>query len=327
MEEFKEVPQSEDDIQNSINNSGLKIDPDNEVEFLVSPIAAAFIGLIGGFFLYQIVGALLTVFIFGMDLEKVPVNGLRLMTMAGQILFILLPALIFAKWIYNDVGKIIRVRIPKLNEIGLFTIGIFILTPLLQSYLHIQNYYLEIWAQNSELIKSLKDFFDTLNALVEKTYGNLLSASNIFEMALVVLVVAIVPAVAEETMFRGYIQRSFELKLKPYLAIILTALFFSLYHFNPYGLIPLFILGAYFGFTAYISKSLVIPMILHFLNNFTAVMLYYFIGDDELIDSSAVANGSELISYITMFAGLAFLFIILLYFIIRYYNVKYSKQE
>jgi membrane protease YdiL (CAAX protease family) len=327
MEELKEVPQSENDKQNSINDTGLKIDPDNEVEFLVSPIAAAFIGLIGGFFLYQIVGALLTVLIFGMDLEKVPVNGLRLMTMAGQILFILLPALIFAKWIYNDVGKIIRIRIPRLNEIGLFTIGIFILTPLLQSYLYIQNHYLDIWAQNSGLIKSLKDFFDTLNALVEKTYGNLLSASNIFEMTLVVLVVAIVPAVAEETMFRGYIQRSFELKLKPYFAIILTALFFSLYHFNPYGLIPLFILGAYFGFTAYISKSLVIPMILHFLNNFTAVMLYYFIGDDELIDSGAIANGSDLISYITMFAGLTFLFVILLYFIKRFYNVKYSKQE
>jgi membrane protease YdiL (CAAX protease family) len=327
MEEFKEEPQTENDIQESINITKSEIDPDNDVKFLVSPIAAAFIGLIGGFFLYQIVGALLTVLIFGMDLEKVPVNGLRLMTMAGQILFILLPALIFAKWIYSDVGKIIRIRLPKWNEIGLFTIGIFILTPLLQSYLYIQNHYLEIWAQNSELIKSIKDFFDTLNALVEKTYGNLLSASNIFEMALVVLVVAVAPAVAEETMFRGYIQRSFELKLKPYLAIILTALFFSLYHFNPYGLVPLFILGAYFGFTAYISKSLVIPMILHFLNNFTAVMLYYFIGDDELIDSSAVANGSDLFSYIAMFVGLTFLFIILLFFIRRYYNIKYSKQE
>lgn len=327
MEEFKEETQTENDNQDSISAVKLKIDPDNDVKFLVSPIAAAFIGLIGGFFLYQIVGALLTVLIFGMDLEKVPVNGLRLMTMAGQILFILFPALIFAKWIYNDVGKIIRIRIPKWNEVGLFTIGIFILTPLLQSYLYIQNHYLEIWAQNSTLIKSIKDFFDSLNALVEKTYGNLLSASNIFEMALVVLVVAIVPAVAEETMFRGYIQRSFELKIKPYLAIILTALFFSLYHFNPYGLAPLFILGAYFGFTAYISKSLVIPVILHFLNNFTAVLLYYFIGDDELIDSGAVSNGSDLLSYVSMFVGLTILFIILLFFIRRYYNIKYSKQE
>src|SRR5574338_160321 len=70
-----------------------------------------------------------------------PVNDLRLMTMAGQILFILLPALLFAKWIYSDVGKIIRIRRPDWKELSLFIIGIVILTPLLQSYLYIQNYF------------------------------------------------------------------------------------------------------------------------------------------------------------------------------------------
>ena len=149
-------------------------DPDNDLEFQVSPVAAAFIGLAGAFFLYQIVGSLLTVLILGMDLESVPVNSLRLMTMAGQILFIMLPALLFAKWIYSDVGKIIRIRKPDLKELGLFTIGIVVLTPLLQSYLYIQNYYLEIFAKNSSFINSVKSFFDSLNEMVEKTYSNLL---------------------------------------------------------------------------------------------------------------------------------------------------------
>lgn len=39
--------------------------------------------------------------------------------------------------------------------------------------------------------------------MVEKTYGNLLTASNIFELILVVIVVAIVPAITEETDVRG----------------------------------------------------------------------------------------------------------------------------
>ena len=331
MDELKEKnnvnDQDKSEVENQNFSTDKNIDPDNDVDYQIPPVGAAFLGLIGGFFLYQIIGALLTVLIFGLDLESVPVNGLRLMTMAGQILFILLPALVFTKWIYSDIGKIIRIRKTTWQELGLFTLGILILTPLLQSFLYIQNYFLEIWAKNSEFINSVKTFFDTLNQLVEKTYGNLLSASNIFELILVLMVVAIVPALAEETMFRGFVQRSFELKLKPYIAIFLTALFFSAYHFNPYGFIPLFILGSFFGFAAYKSKTLIIPMVLHFLNNFSAVVLYYIIGDDELLKSDVSVNSTDLTSYFTMLVVLTLLFVFLIYFINKYYTRKFSIQE
>lgn len=325
MQEFNNDNQNEEQPTEYVTASkenDPNYDPDNDLEFQVSPVAAAFIGLAGAFFLYQIVGSLITVLILGMDLESVPVDSLRLMTMAGQILFILLPALLFAKWIYSDVGKIIRIRKPDLKELGLFTIGIVILTPLLQAYLYIQNYYLEIFAKNSSFINSVKSFFDSLNEMVEKTYSNLLSASNIFELSLVVMVVAVVPALSEETMFRGFIQRSFELRYKKYIGAIITALFFSLYHFNPYGFIPLFVLGAFFGFAAYHSKTLLIPMFLHFLNNFSAVSLYHIIGDDELLKSDASVNPDELFSYVLMFFGLTALFIGLIVIINKYYSSK-----
>jgi membrane protease YdiL (CAAX protease family) len=163
--------------------------------------------------------------------------------------------------------------------------------------------------------------------MVEKTYGNLLSASNIFEFVFVVIVIAVVPALSEETMFRGFIQRSFELKYKKYIAVIITALFFSLYHFNPYGFIPLFILGAFFGFAAYKSKTLLVPMFLHFLNNFSAVSLYHIIGDDELIKSDAAANPDELSSYVMMFFALAILFAALVFIINKYYSSKILAKE
>lgn len=331
MEELKDNNSNTNDPQiippESSEENNLSTDPDNIIEFQIPPIGAAFLGLIGGFFLYQIVGALLTVLIFGLDLESVPVNGLRLMTMAGQILFILLPALVFAKWIYSDVGKIIRIRKTTWQEMGLFTIGILILTPLLQTFLYIQNFFLEEWAKSSGFINSLKTFFDTLNELVEKTYGNLLSASNIFEFVLVVLVVAVVPAVSEETMFRGFVQRSFELKLKPYLAIFITAVFFSGYHFNPYGFIPLFILGAYFGFAAFKSKTLIVPVVLHFLNNFSAVSIYHIFGDDELLKSDVSVNSNELASYVLLLAGLTIAFVFLVYFINKFYASKLLLKE
>lgn len=286
---------------------------------LLSPIAAAFLGLIGGFFLYQFVGGMLTLVIFNFDIEGAPVNSLRLMTMAGQILFILLPALLFSRWIYGDVSEIISVKTPNWIEVVLFSVGIIILTPLLQSYLYIQNFYLEQLAANSELVKSVTVFFDKLNELVDKTYGNLLKAETLPEMFLVIIVIAAVPAVCEEVMFRGFIQRSFEFKMKPIWAALITAVFFGLYHFNPYGLLPLIGLGLYFGFAAYISNSLVIPISLHFLNNFIAIMLYFIVGNEELINSD-VPDAAGLEANVFLFFVLTLLFAIIIIVIKKYYS-------
>ena len=113
------------DAPQDVNNNRRSI---HDIYPLISPIAAAFLGLIGGFFLYQFVGGILTLVIFGFNIENAPVNSLRLMTMAGQILFILLPALLFAKWIYGDVSDIISVKFPDWIELVLFSAGIIILT-------------------------------------------------------------------------------------------------------------------------------------------------------------------------------------------------------
>lgn len=314
------------------NNTNFEIKPEQEPETqqndsdrvtsFASPIFAAFVGLIGGFFLYQVVGGVLTLLIFGMNLDNAPVNSLRLMTIAGQLLFILLPAIIFAKLFYLNVSKIIRLRIPDIKEVLLFTVGIFILAPLLQSYLYVQNYIIEVLAHNIPIINTFKELFDSLNSLIEKTYGNLLNASNILEFLFVVVVVAIVPSVSEEVMFRGFIQRSFEQKLTPVIAGLITAVFFSLYHFNPYGFIPLAILGFYFGLAAYYSKSLIIPIFLHFLNNFSAVTVYHIVGSNELIKSDVKASKEELIFYLITIAILVGLFVALLSSIKKYYSTK-----
>ncbi len=77
MEEFKDDKQQQEqevELVTISKESNPDYDRDDDLEFQISPVAAAFIGLAGGFFLYQIVGALVTVLIFGMDLESVPVN-------------------------------------------------------------------------------------------------------------------------------------------------------------------------------------------------------------------------------------------------------------
>jgi len=304
-----------------VNNS------DNiEMNFDFSPIAAGFIGLFGGFFLYQFVGGFLTLLVLGFDIENAPVAPMRLMTIAGQILFILLPALLFAKFFYNNVSAVMRIKIPKLKEFGLFTIGIIILTPLLQTYLYIQNYFIEVLAKNNQSVQTLKTFFDSLDQLVEKSYGELLNAGSFPEMLFVVFAAAIVPAVCEESMFRGFIQKSFELKIKPFYAALITATFFGLYHFNPYGLFPLIGLGLFFGFAAYKSNSILIPVFLHFINNLTAVVLYFIFGEEELSNSASL-NNEDLFSQSILFIVLMLFFIALIISIINYYNKQLQGGE
>jgi membrane protease YdiL (CAAX protease family) len=287
----------------------------------ISPILAAFIGLFGGFFLYQVVGGLLTLAIFGFDIQHAPVNSMRLMTIAGQILFMLLPSLILAKAFYNDVGYIIRFSFPNWEEIFLFTIGLAILTPLMQYFLSIQTHFLTLWSANSNLIHTIKTFLDRLNDLVDKTYGDLLSAKTAFDGVFVVIVAAVIPAVCEEVMFRGFIQKSFEYRLKPFTAALITAIFFGLYHFNPYALIPLIALGMFFGFAAYMSGSIFVPISLHFINNFLAVIFYFIFGDDDVINT-AVNKGFDLSSSLAIFFGLSVLFAGTIFLIKRYYLRK-----
>lgn len=285
----------------------------------ISPMAAAFIGLVGGFLLYQIVGGLLTLIIFGFNVEDSPVNGIRLMTMAGQILFILLPALVLSKLFYSNLSKFFRLKLPNWKELLLFILGLASLTVLLQNYLYIQNHLIDLAADNVPIIKSFKELLDQLNEYVDKAYGSLLKANNIFESLLIIVVVALIPAISEELMFRGYIQRSFEIKMKPFYAALITAVFFGANHFNPYGLLPLIILGLYFGYAAYVSESIFIPVILHFLNNFTAVMLYFIFGDDELI-SSTVKKPFELGSSLIMILSMTIVFVLIVLTIKKYYS-------
>ena len=310
---------NEDPDSEKQKNEDSKLSSEGGIQPQISPIAAAFIGLIGGFILYQIIGGVITLLIFGMNMESAPVNAVRLMTMGGQILFILLPALLFSKWFYIDVSSVIRTRVPSWKEFALFGIGIIILTPLLQYFIMVQNYVIEIWAANSQFINSIKSALDSLNELVEKTYGNLLTAHNFFEALLVIAVVAVVPAVCEETMFRGFIQKSFELRIKPIWAALITAIFFGIYHFNPYGMIPLIVLGFYFGFAAYMSNSILVPMSLHFTNNFIAIMVYFLAGNEDLINSAPDTN-VDLNSALIMIILLTLIMIGLIITIKKFYS-------
>ena len=89
------------------------------------------------------------------------------------------------------------------------------------------------------------------------------------------LLMAVLPAVAEELTFRGTLQQLLKAKTNSHLAIWCSAILFSAIHFQFYGFIPRMVMGAMFGYTLWWTGSLWIPILMHFTNNAMAVLLYF----------------------------------------------------
>ncbi|MBE6155315.1 MAG: CPBP family intramembrane metalloprotease [Firmicutes bacterium] len=111
---------------------------------------------------------------------------------------------------------------------------------------------------------------------VVKDYSVFESFLSFDNLLMSVLVVAVLPAISEEILFRGVIFNSFQKKFGSVIAIICSALIFGIYHLNWLQSIFAFILGLMLAYTYIKTKSLVVPMILHFLNNLLAVLSSYY---------------------------------------------------
>ena len=99
---------------------------------------------------------------------------------------------------------------------------------------------------------------------------------------LALFMIAVMPAIFEELIFRGIILESTK-KLGTRQACLINGFLFSLFHCNPSQTGYTFVLGAVFAFVAIRTGSVIPTMIVHFLNNGYSVILMYF-GIYELSD-------------------------------------------
>lgn len=96
--------------------------------------------------------------------------------------------------------------------------------------------------------------------------------------ALVFVVVAIIPALGEEFVFRGLIQTELQRAFgNPHAAIWVAAAIFSAFHFQFFGFFPRLLIGALLGYLYYWSGNLWLPILAHFFNNgIQMIALYMF---------------------------------------------------
>ena len=95
------------------------------------------------------------------------------------------------------------------------------------------------------------------------------------------LLVAIFAPIFEEWLCRGMVLRGLLTKMKPGWAIVVSALFFALIHFNPWQALNAFIIGVVMGVVYYRTGSLLLTMLIHFVNNGFAVIASQFLDKGE----------------------------------------------
>ncbi len=146
---------------------------------------------------------------------------------------------------------------------------------------------------------------DALDAL-----GSLLKMQNLFDLMINLLLIGVIPAIGEEILFRGIIQK--ELKVRwsnPHLAIWVTAVIFSAFHFQAVGFPAKLMIGLVLGYAYYYSGSLALSMILHGLNNSLATISLYISGDHITQSDLQVAQEIPWISVMistAIFGGLMY---------------------
>ena len=93
--------------------------------------------------------------------------------------------------------------------------------------------------------------------------------------AVALICVALIPAVCEEVLFRGYLFDSFKTKKGTTWAIVITAILFSVIHFDLYKMLPILVMGWAFGYITAKTESILLPVIFHFLNNAMSLISFY----------------------------------------------------
>ena len=239
-------------IENLKQSTGMRI-----FLFLVLLLVSSLIGL-----------ALSTIFIFFGD------TGMRIAQGLSSIMMFVVPPIVY----YCITRKEHKMKSLGFSKVAhpwwLLLLGVavmFISLPVTNQLIS--------WNENMKLgstLAKLEEYLKSLEETAQAATEKMLNVSTIGGLLLNLLIIALIPALGEEMTFRGVLQQSLTRNLKnPHIAILLSAAIFSFIHFQFYGFLPRMFLGILLGYMFYVTGSLWTSILMHFLNNGTAVVIYY----------------------------------------------------
>ena len=186
-------------------------------------------------------------------------------------MFIIAP-LLTSYFLYENIWDFLEMK----HHPGI--VVIFLVCILMVLALPMNNFFTSINGQldTSGISESLQNYFEDKESQAEKLFENFLGVTGIVPLLINLLIIAVIPGIGEELLFRGVLQKILIRWTKnTFAGVLITSLAFALLHFQFLSVLPRFVLGMILGYLFVWTRSLWMPILAHFINNALAVLYYY----------------------------------------------------
>ncbi|MCD8193889.1 MAG: CPBP family intramembrane metalloprotease [Tannerellaceae bacterium] len=232
---------------------------------------------------------------------------MRIIQTISALTTFLLPALALAWVCSRNYSQLLFLdKLPDGNIFLLAFISLLLLSPVI-NLTALLNKAMTL----PPFLKGVEEWMMAQEKAAEELTWVLLSEPGILPLLANLFVVAVVAAITEEFLFRGALQRIFYRWTKnTHAAIWITAFVFSSIHLQFYGFLPRMLLGAFFGYLLVWSKSIWLPVFIHFIHN---GMIVVALSDENLKENEFITgevSDTYILPYtiLALITGIGFLF-------------------
>ncbi len=209
--------------------------------------------------------------LLGRSLALGDIGALRYVVMLQTLSLFFFPALVIALFFGQPSDYLRMKRFPSVTAVGLI-IMVFLIAQFLVNYLAALNSELKFPA----FLSGLEERMRVAEQQTAELTRRLLSGTGWKDLAVSLIVVALLPAISEEFFFRGILQRHIIEGVKNYhVGVWLTAFIFAFVHFQFFTFLPRLVLGVLLGYIFYWQRSIWASSLAHFTNNAIGVVMYF----------------------------------------------------
>ncbi len=235
---------------------------------------------------------------------------LKFLQAINQLGTFVIPSFVFAFLVSYSVRDYLGLRrIPGLFSALSVTMLMYLLLPFIHELARI-NQALEL----PGILQGIETWMRDAELRAEELTKAFLKTESIGGLMINLLIVGVLASIGEELLFRSVLIKVFRnLFENVHVAIFISAILFSAFHLQFFTFLPRFFLGLLFGYLFVWSGSVWLPILAHFINNASAVVVYYLFDlgsiDVKVEDFGAAENYILLIISIVLSAVLmAFIF-------------------